>query len=158
MRQRWPASTRTAEPVRRGRMMRTGCRVILAGLASILVGSAPAISGPYDQRIGEILDEALSDWAAFLSCSLLEPETHAQIRSWWDDERRELEQLLARADLEAKLATGLQTRLMTERLMAPTAGDVTTLVAFCADTDWRRRVTRFGFPQAAEEIEQLLTP
>ncbi len=135
-------------------MMTRWRRLAVAALLSTM--SAPSFAGPHDQAIVEILDEALADWSAFLTCSVLEPETHTLLREWWALEQGALEEVLATADLAPELAAEIGARLTLEQLMAPTIGDVDALIAFCADTDWRRQAVRFGYPRAAEQIADRL--
>lgn len=133
-------------------------RIRTTFLATLALCTAPAvaIAGPYDEAIEAIVDEAVADWSPMLSCSVLDSGTHDQLVGLWDDQLERLESLVAEADVEPELVAALAERLDPANLMAPTEGDVPTLIAFCADVDWRRIIAVFDFVRPAEEVEALL--
>lgn len=138
-------------------MRRIAKRAVAVAIA-LMGGSTIASAGPHDKAITEIIDAAIDDWTILLSCSVLERETHEILLEQWDDERQEVDALLEEAGVAPELAEEIRLRLASERLLEPTRGDAPTLIAFCADTDWRRQATIFTFVRPAAEIEELLQP
>jgi hypothetical protein len=136
--------------------MRTSLVLALAALAA---SATTAVAGPHDAEIQAILTEAAADWSAVLSCSILNPEEHATILGWWQDDLAEITLLLVEADVAPKLAGTLLASLEPAVLMAPTEGDAATLIAFCTEEDdWRRRLALFTIAQPVTEIERLIRP
>jgi hypothetical protein len=132
-------------------------RSFIFGVGLLFAGSI-AWAGPHDEEIAEIINTAVADWSVLLSCSVLDAETHTQLMNIWEEERRDLEQALATADLEPALAADIAHRLANEQLMSLTMGDVPALVAFCSETDWVRRMMLFDFVQVTDEVIRVLRP
>ena len=112
----------------------------------------------HDQEIAEIVDAAVADWSVLLSCLVLDTEGHGQPVRIWEEERLELAQVLAVAALEPELAADIASRLATEQLMVLTNGDVSTMVAYCAETEWVRRMITLDFVQVTDEVVRVLQP
>lgn len=125
---------------------------------SLLAGSA--VAGPNDTAIREVVDRAVAQWSVFLTCSVLEPPLHTQIRRWWDDERADLNEVLARADLAPDVAAAIAAAVAPEQMMTMTLGDAATLIAFCnADPSWYRNVTTGrDVIRPSQAVQRLLTP
>ncbi len=116
----------------------------------------PAFAGPHDAAIEQIIDEAVADWTVILSCSVLDAPTHEQVLDWWNDERADLDEVLVAADVDAKLAASIRERTDPDALMAPTRGELATLIALCIEDDWRRRLAIFGVVLPVDAIEDLI--
>lgn len=131
-------------------------RTALAGFLAF--ASLPAAAGPNDAAIRAIVDRAVAQWSVFLSCSVLDPEVHAFVLRAWGLRVGELETVLARADLAPGTAAAIAAAVDPAAMMAPTLGDVATLIAYChAAPDWYRSVTSGrDVIRPADEVEALL--
>lgn len=134
---------------------RTELGLIFAGAIAITASTA-AMAGEFDAEIAAIVEIAEADWTAILSCSVLDPESHDPLRAFWEDELVTLAQLLEAADVDPELAAASLARLSVDAVMVLTEGDVATLAAYCADTNWRYRAAILDFIRPAREIEQLI--
>jgi hypothetical protein len=131
---------------------------LVPALTLTLATSTAAFAGPRDAEIVQIIEEAVADWSVFLSCSVLDPQRHEQLVGWWADERADLEDVLAAADLAPNIAAEIEARLTDEHLLEPTTGAATALIEFCANTEWQHRLVILDIAQPAAQVERLLAP
>lgn len=127
--------------------------------AAILTATAgAALAGPYDKQVNEIIDAAVTDWTAALSCSVLEANTHENVLRWWNAELEDLAEILADdgLDLAPAFVAEINERLAMDRLTALTRGDAPTLIAFCMNTDWQQQMALMRITSPAREIRDRL--
>lgn len=136
--------------------MANGARIAALAACIACMTPLPALAGPHDEAIAEIIDETVRQWSMILTCSVLDDPTHRQMMGWWNDELQDVDEALAEADVDAKLAASIRERIDPDALTALTRGDAAALVAFCVQDDWRRRFLTMDIIRPGDAIRDVI--